>query len=266
MGTGGIIMIRFVHIFNYAEGVSIDDGEAWYLGEHVSQARKLPGVVRYRSWKQFDNGIPFPNAGVPAPFDQFVRRTELCFETLQEALDAVMGNPELWTSSENGVPGFGEFECMFLEEEPEFNLLQDAPYQQYKYMTLPLWWPKGRPEYDDTAEIFIDSYCLAYRPDITIDTGEDWYLGHHTREGKQLPGMKHYKTWKTIRVPEDPNSTLEPNKWFRLTELGMSPEAYRTDMVNDDTRIRFTPSPLGNVIGKWMNISIKLEQVEDLLD
>ncbi|HEY91725.1 MAG TPA: hypothetical protein G4O07_07810, partial [Dehalococcoidia bacterium] len=88
-------MIRFVHIFNYAEGVSADDGEGWYLREHVPQAGKLPGVVRYRSWKQFDNGISFPKTGVPSPFDQFVRRTELCFETLQEALDAVNGNMEL---------------------------------------------------------------------------------------------------------------------------------------------------------------------------
>ncbi len=258
-------MIRFVHLFNYAKEVSIKDGEAWYLSEHVPQVKKLPGVVRYRSWRQVDVGISYPSPGAPTPFDQFVRRSELCFDTLEAGLEALKANPSLWTPSEEGAPGFMEFECMFLNEESEFNLLQDVPQQQYKYITLPLWWPKGRPEVDDTADIFIDSYCISYRPDISIADGEDWYLGHHTREGKQLPGMKHYKTWKTIRVPEEPNSPFQPNRWVRLTELGMSPEAYRATMVNEETRIRFTPAPLRNVIGGWLNISIRRELMEDLL-
>lgn len=34
-------------------------------------------------------------------------------------------------------------------------------------------------------------------------------------------------------------------------------------MVTDETRIRFTGSPLGRVIGGWMNISIKPEVVDN---
>jgi hypothetical protein len=258
-------MVRFVHLFNYATGVSVKDGEDWYLGKHVSQTRKLPGITCYRSWRQIDVGIPYPSPGAPTPFDQFVRRSELCFENLAAARKAVMANPSLWAPAKEGVPGFREFECMFLDEEPEFNLLQDAPPQQYKYMTLPLWWPRGRPQVDEAEDIFIDSYCIAYAPVISVADGEDWYLGHHTREGKQLPGMKHYRTWRTIRVPEESSSPLRPNKWFRLTELGMSPNAYRATMVDDDTRIRFCQSPLGRVIGGWLNISIKLDVVDDLM-
>jgi len=259
-------MIRFVHLFNYAEGVSLKDGEAWYLNEHVPEVKKkLSGILRYRSWKQVDVGIPYPSPGAPTPFDQFVRRTELCFEDLQTALEAVMGHPELWRPSAQGTPGFREFECMFLHEEPQYNLLADAPPQHYKYMSLPLWWPKGPPQVDDEEEIFIDSYCFFYAEGVSLADGEDWYLGHHTREGKQLPGMKHYKTWRTIRVPEEPGLGIKPNKWVRLTELGMGPNAYKATMVNDDTRIRFAQSPLGRVIGGWLNISIKLDQFDDLL-
>lgn len=264
-------MVRFVHLFNYAKGVSREEGEAWYLNEHVHQVRRLPGIVRYRSWRQVDVGIPYPSAGAPTPFDQFVRRTELCFGDLATALKAVMGNPTLWMPSKEGTPGFREFECMFLDEEPEYDLLRDVPPQQYKYITMPLCWPKGRPEVDETEEIFIDSYCVAWGPPVSIADAEDWYLGHHTREGKQLPGMKHYKTWKTIRVPEKPSSPLRPNKWYRLTELGMGPNAYKVTMVNNDTRIRFTPSPVAAALGRpwvgvgWLNISIKLDQVENLL-
>jgi hypothetical protein len=263
-------MIRFVHLFNYAEGVSLQDGEAWYLGKHVPQVKKLPGIVRYRSWKQVDMGIPYPSPGAPTPFNQFVRRTELCFEDQKQGIRAVMGNPALWTPSGKGVPGFREFESMFLNEEPQYNLLQDAPPQHYKYMALQLWWPKGRPQVDEDEEIFIDSYCILYAPNVSFADGEDWYLGHHTREGKQLPGMKHYQTWKTIRVPEQPDSPLKPNRWARLTELGMSITAYKATMVNEETRIRFTPAQITQpggrgVIGGWLNISIKLDQYDDLL-
>jgi len=261
----GSEMIRFVHLFNYAEGISKEEGEKWYLNEHVPQARKLPGVVRYRSWPGIGPLIPYPSAGAPTPHDQFVRRSELCFEDLEAGLQALKANPSLWAPSKQGVLGFREFECMFLEEEPQYDLLRDAPNQHYKYMTLPLWWPKGRPVVDENAEIFIDSYCISYPPDMPVADGEDWYLGHHTREGKQLPGMKHYRTWKTIYVTEEMEPHLQLNKWFRLTELGMSVEAFHATMVNDETRIRFTPSPLGNVLAGWLNIDIKLDLVEDLL-
>jgi len=258
-------MIRFVHLFNYAKGLSKEKGEAWYLNEHVPQAKKLPGVVQYRSWPGIDVGIPFPSAGAPTPHDQFVRRSELCFEDLKTAVQVIKDSAALWTPAPEARPGFREFEGMFLEEEPEFNLLQHAPHQQYPYMTLPLIWPKGRPEVDEEAEIFIDSYCIGYAPGVTIAQGEDWYLGHHTREGKQLPGMKHYKTWRTVRVKEVLPAPLNLNKWHRLTELGMSPEAYKATMVSDETRVRFTTSPFGRVIASWLNIDIKLDLVDDFM-
>jgi hypothetical protein len=260
-------MIRFIHLFNYPAGISRADGEKWYLGDHVRAVRSLPGVRRYRSWAQVDAGIPYPSAGAPTPFDQFVRRTELCFDDYAAWCEAYRSNPGLWTPAHGSGAGFGQFECMFLDEQPQYDLLRDAPPQHYKYMSLQLEWPKGPPEVDDDAEIFIDSYCIRYGPKVSFAQGEDWYLGHHTREGKQLPGMKHYRTWRTIRVPDEPGASFQPNKWTRLTELGMSSAAYIADMVNDETRIRFTPSQFGGggVIGGWMNISIKLEQVDDFL-
>jgi hypothetical protein len=264
-------MIRFVHLFNYAEGISAKDGETWYLENHVPQVKRLAGIIRYRSWKQVDVGLPYPSNGLPTPFNQFIRRTELCFEDTKTGINSVMVNPGLWSPSHKGVPGFREFECMFLNEEPEFNLLRDAPPQHYKYMTLPLWWPKGKPQVDENEEIFIDSYCLRYAPGVSWADGEDWYLGHHTREGKQLPGMKHYMTWRTLHVQEKPDSLLKPNKWARLTELGMSPSAFKETMINEETRVRFTPPttrPMGVIEwsrGGWLNISIKLDQYDDLL-
>ena len=35
-------MIRFVYLFNYAEGVSKQDGETWYLTTHMPLVKELP--------------------------------------------------------------------------------------------------------------------------------------------------------------------------------------------------------------------------------
>lgn len=256
-------MIRFVHHFNYSEGLSRAEGDEWYLQEHVPRVREIPGVVAYRSWPQVDVGIPYPSPGAPTPHNQFVRRTDLGFESLDAALSALKDCADLFRPAADGQRGFREVECMLLEDEPQYDLLRDAPPQHYKYMSFPLWWTNGPPEVDLDAPIFIDSYCISYREDLPTSAGEDWYLGHHTREGKQLPGMKHYRTWRTIQVEDDFGLGL--NRWYRLTELGMSPEAYKATMVHDESRIRFEQSPLGRVIGLWMNISIRFEDVEDLL-
>ncbi len=258
-------MIRFVHCFNYAEGITREQGDEWYLNEHASKVRKLPGLVGYVSWPQVDVGIPSPGPGFPTPEDQFARRSELHFEDLDAALAAVQSDLSLWAPSKDGVPGFREFECMFLGEEPEYDFLRDVPPQHYKYITLTMWWPHGQPVIDEQEEIFIHTYVFSYREDIETPDAEDWYLGHHTREGKQLPGMQHYRTWKTIRVPDVPGKAIEPNKFYRLTELGMSPNSYKAVMVNEDSKIRFTPSPFGRVMGNYFNMSIKFHIVDDLL-
>ena len=166
-------MIRFVHIFNYTDGTSLEDGEKWYLGEHVPAVRKLPGIQRYISWRAIvPPPVPYPSPGAPTPFDQFARRSELWFENYEAWEYAYKQNPSLWMHPSKVAPGFKELEHMFLEVEPQYNLLQDAPPQHYKYMTLPLWWPKGKPEIDETAEIFTDTYCISYRPDLSFADGE----------------------------------------------------------------------------------------------
>jgi len=258
-------MIRFVHLFNYPENVSMEEGEVWYKGEHVPQVKRLPGVRRYRSWKAV---YPPFRIVAPDPFERFARLSELWFDSLAAAQQAIASNPALWHPALEGATGFREFEGLFLDEEPQFNLLRDVPAQQYKYITLPMMWPKGIPQIEDKPEDFIiNVYMFNYVPEVPLIDAEDWYLGHHNREGKQIPYVVHYKTWKTLRASQEPSLPWNPNRFYRLTELGVtSLEAYRAtlDMVYE-TRVRFTPSPLGRVLGEWRNIFIKPEACEDLL-
>jgi hypothetical protein len=179
-----------------------------------------------------------------------------------------MGNPELWAPPAKGDPGLGEFECMFLEKEPQYDLMRDVPPQQYRYMGLPLKWSNGEPKLIDADETLYGVYFFYYHADLPVADGEDWYLGHHVREAKLMKqlGKKHYQTWRTLRVPEEPGSRMQPNKWYRLTELGLLPwgqiipEAILKETVPEITR----PAQ-GNTFGEWRNIVINPELVQDFL-
>jgi len=220
-------MIRFVHIFNYAEGMSPDDGEKWYLGKHVPAVRKLPGVKKYISWQASEQ---HPRSRDTEMFKRYVRRTDLYFDTPAEGLRAVQDNTSLWTPPPEGEPGFRESECMFLDEEPQYDFLRDVPIQQYKYMSIPLNFSGGDPEWVDDDDFLYWVYFFNYRTDISIADGkewvrdgEDWYLGQHVREGKIMKqlGKRHYKTWLARRTPSEPASPLLLDRWYRLTELGI---------------------------------------------
>jgi hypothetical protein len=88
---------------------------------------------------------------------------------------------------------------MVTPREAEFDLRRDVPHQHYQYLSMPIDWKAGacavagEPRADD---LYRYVYFFDYKPEIPYDDGEDWYLGHHTREGKQLPGLVRYLTWR----------------------------------------------------------------------
>jgi hypothetical protein len=193
--------------------------------------------------------------------------TELAFENLELCLNATTRNPKLWTPAKEGTAGFNEVECVILDEEPQYNLVQDVPVQQYKYFAMQPKYTGGEPAYDDSDDVIMDIYMFNYS--VPVIDGEDWYLGHHVREGrisKQM-GHRHYDTWKTIRVPDEPNSPLKPNRFYRITELGLPATAQVWPKPGDPprARINYARSPLGNVLGEWRNIIIDPVKVQDLL-
>jgi hypothetical protein len=252
-------VVRFVHFFNYPQEISPEASEKWYFEQHVPEVKKLPGIIRYRTWR----GLPSIKWYTYDPWDRFVRMSEIAFENLELCLSATMLNPAPWSDR-----GFREFECAILDEEPQYDLLRDVPVQQYKYASLLPKFAGGEPEYDISDDTFMDIYMFNYK--VPLVDGEDWYLGHHTREGrhsKQL-GNRHYQTWKILRVQEGKNSLLKPNRFYRLTELGL-PEFLRSGWPPGTPRPRsymtFTQSPLGEVIGEWRNILIDPARAQDLL-
>jgi len=79
-----------------------------------------------------------------------------------------------------------------------------VPAQHYPYLALPVRWRMGKePEVAEPRGTAMAKYmyCLGYRKDVDLRWAEDWYLGHHTREGKQLPGLMRYVTYRRRRLP-----------------------------------------------------------------
>lgn len=255
--------VRFVHFFSYPENVTVEEGEQWYLDEHVPRARKLPGITRYRTWRV----LPPTRVPSPYPFDRFVRMSELVFANMALARQATLGNNRLWSGASTGTPGFGELQSVFLDEQPQFDLTTDVPIQQYKYGALPLKFTGGEHEYEDGEDTLILVYMFNYS--VPIADGEDWYLGHHAREGKltKQVGLRHYQTWRILRTPEEPDSPLKPNRYYRLTEEGLP--AWTREPPEEGApprpQLLITMPPLGNVFEDLINIVIDPRQVQDLL-
>ena len=260
--------VRFVYMFSYPKGVDRDAAEAWYLNEHVPAVRSQPGVTGYRSWK----ALPPISMWTFDPYDRFDRISEVVFEDMESCLNATVRNPGLWKKNAEDVPGFRELECALLDPEPQYNLLKDIPVQQYKYINYPGRYTPGVMLDTDRDDVIMDIYMFNYDPKFTFEEGEDWYLGHHVREGRitKRLGHRHYQTWKPLRVTVDESCPLQPNRFWRFTELGL-PD-YAVDPAKSGLKpgekpalMTYTQDPRGQVIGEWRNILIDPDKAEDLM-
>lgn len=257
--------VRFIYMFNYPQGISLEAGDRWFFQEHVPRVKLMPGIVRYKTWQ----ALPPIAMWTFDPYDRFVRLAELVFSDMETCRNATLKQPELWQSGVQGKPGFRELESAMLDEEPQYDLLRDVPVQQFKYMSQEPKYTPGQIFEDDSDDVIIDVYMFNYNPEFTTSQGEDWYLGHHVREGrisKQL-GNRHYQTWKTIKTPPAEGQNINPNRFYRLTELGLPAYAVEgfPEGMERPAMLIYTQSPLGQAIGEWRNILIKPDKAQDLL-
>src|SRR5205807_5814808 len=68
-------LLRWLFLLRYPEGVPTADGEAWYLGTHTQEAKHIPGLRRYVSWRAAPRP---PDVGDQRP-SRWDRVTELAF-------------------------------------------------------------------------------------------------------------------------------------------------------------------------------------------
>ena len=208
-------MIKYTYFFSFADGVDAADGDRWYVDEFSAREASLPGVQRLASWRIREAPQP---AEVKRPLNTYHRMTEVW-----------CSDEAAWTQhhaalldSERGRH-FGELKGIIVTAAPEYDLRRDAPPQHYQHMGLPIEWSTGkRPDVAEPTgeDMWRFVYFFRYRDDVTFDDGEDWYLGHHTREGKQLPGVMRYVTWRRLgRGDLTSGAAGEARHFVRYTEL-----------------------------------------------
>ena len=124
-------MIRWIFFVRYPESVSDEDGDAWYLGTHVQEARAMKGLRRYRTWKI----EPAPEGGAGRSVEtlnKWKRMTELAFDDWDAWRTAVSESPvdftpAPWAHKQEGTASASYVsETIFIGDEPEYDLL-DAP-------------------------------------------------------------------------------------------------------------------------------------------
>lgn len=267
-GTG---KVRFVFMHSYQKDVDAAVADKWFKEEKAKAIAGFKGVESIRSWK----ALPPISMWTFDPYDRFDRMTEVLFDNLEDAKAATIENGNFWKLCGAGEIGFREFECVFLDVEPQYDLLKDIPVQQYQNINHPGRYTPGvnldSMNMDDT---YFDIYMFNYNPKFTFEEGEAWYLGHHVREGRIVKrvGHKHYKTWKPITIKTPDMCPFEPNRFWRFTELGMPEYSRKPQLIagfleggkKKLASMIYTQDPRGQVIGEWRNILIDPKDEEKL--
>ncbi|MGE0545207.1 MAG: hypothetical protein AB7R89_34040 [Dehalococcoidia bacterium] len=215
---------HLVYFFKYREG--FDD--AWYEEQWLQRELSVPGVVQTRSWKTI-----FAERQAYMPPNEYDRMTEVRFANQRDAEAALCNRTSLWRVENR--EGLDRFEGIVVGPKPEYNLLADVPPQQYPFMTMPLAWRTGQPPDvppPNTTNLVRYMYFFKYRDDVDIRLGEEWYLGHHTREGKQLPGIQTYITWRHRPLTGLRDAIPEIANFSRYTEIGYESIEYQQRAVN----------------------------------
>ncbi len=123
-------MIRWMFLLRYPEGVSMEEGERWYLGTHTQEAKRMKGLVRYRSWKLDTAPERVADEGNPARnlerLNRWHRMTELGFSSWEASRERVIDHPQDYTPPPYGPPGFHS-ETIFIGDRPDYDFLREVP-------------------------------------------------------------------------------------------------------------------------------------------
>jgi hypothetical protein len=133
-------VLRWFIMFRYPPGVPLDEGEEWFLGTHVPEVMRQPGLYRFFSHRtvHVESGLP----GTWAPSDRpppghvrhdWVRCCELWYENFDDWRRSVIEAPPAYTkpawASRPDYPFLApleDFACSFLLERPTDEYLRDA--------------------------------------------------------------------------------------------------------------------------------------------
>lgn len=116
-------IIRWLTIFKYPEGVSVEEGDDWYINVHAPEVMEQPGLKRFFSFAAVE---PSSKVG------PFARVSELWYENHSVWQHSVVDSPLKYTPPSWAQWGHYpflqpdvDFVSTFLLERPECNFLRD---------------------------------------------------------------------------------------------------------------------------------------------
>ena len=119
-------VLRWYTIIKYPEGVSLKQGEDWFLNVHSKEVLKQPGLIGYFS----SRAIQIP--GVPT--DKWVRLSELWYEDFNGWKESVVDSPPKYTKPSWAkydkypfLEPYVDFSGTFLTERPDIDYLKEVP-------------------------------------------------------------------------------------------------------------------------------------------
>lgn len=205
--------MKWTYVYRLAEGHPAT--QDWHRGEWAQQLSALPGVDRV-----------VLHSARKAPQPENVSRSLNEFDGIGElyVADPTVIADVVMPLVDSVADRFSVLRGMLSEDDPEYDLLRDVPPQHYAHMSDPIAWKTGGPPVADEPtgqDLWRFTYFFTYRDDVAYAEGEDWYIGHHTREGKQLPGLVKYVTWRRSQTgahwPQELRTRA--NGFVRYTEL-----------------------------------------------
>jgi hypothetical protein len=209
------VTVRYTYFVRRSDSIPTDLADETYRSTVFPAEQAIPGVLQIESARALAVDQP---ADVRRSLNEVVRMTSIWFDD-EAAWQA--GHVPLLEATTGRL---GPTEGILTADGPQYDLLRDTPPQHYPYATMPLDWRLGRaPEVDepDGQDLWRYVYFFSYPGDLSFAAGEDWYLGHHTREGKQLPGLVRYTTSKRLGPPRPDHGdpARSAREFVRFTEL-----------------------------------------------
>ena len=112
-------IMRWVCIFKYPEGVSVEEGERWYLEVHSQEVKQQDGLLKYVSHRALE---PFPR---PTPW---LRVSELWYENFDAWRKANIDSPPKYTKPPwSKEEPFVDVASTFVRYKPDVDFLKDNP-------------------------------------------------------------------------------------------------------------------------------------------
>ena len=111
-------ILRWYQVLRYPEGVTPEDGEAWYLKTHAQEVKQQPGLLRFISHRKVPN-VPFRTP--------WHRVSELWYEDFAAWREGIKSAERCTQPPWGGQYPFVKMVSAFVGYKPEVDFLRDNP-------------------------------------------------------------------------------------------------------------------------------------------